>query len=76
MEASLLIRTESKIQIDHDKHLKHPDILTTQPNLGIATWMLSHQDWLSPIILTGCYWPTGPVPEDDVNTPTDHTSIP
>jgi hypothetical protein len=67
---ALLINDKSHITAEPPEFL--PPHIHTINELGIATWNLTHPNWTSPILLTACYWPTGPVPTYHLNSSQDH----
>jgi hypothetical protein len=67
---ALLIRNTSGIQVQTPDHL--PPEIHTRPELGIATWLLTHDTWDHAVYITACYWPTGRVPAQQIGTVNDH----
>jgi hypothetical protein len=67
---ALLIRTSSNITAHTPEDL--PTDVHTSNEAGIATWTLRCDNWETDTQLTACYWPTGRVPNSDVETDKDH----
>jgi hypothetical protein len=67
---ALLIRTSSNITAHTPDDL--PTDVHTSNETGMATWTLRCDNWETDTQLTACYWPTGRVPNSEVDTDKDH----
>ncbi len=70
---ALLVRKNSGITVNKPSGTAKE--IHTAPELGTASWLLKHEHWQEEIRLTGCYWPTGPVPTAQKDSETDHIAF-